>query len=181
MKNKQAFTLIELLVVVLIIGILAAVALPQYQKAVEKARGVEAISLLKTSYQSYVAYYLANGTVPTDWAQLDVTIPWTGHYYYSYYSSQPSTRSNENWSMDLYADTEITRGICIVRLTGNYAGGGFCIFHTANKRLAPNVLYCIERTGGRIVRAGARGSYCGALWKATYTRVGGNLEVFSMP
>ena len=60
-ENKQGFTLIELLVVVLIIGILAAVALPQYQKAVEKARVSEARLVLNTIYKGYQLCVLQHG------------------------------------------------------------------------------------------------------------------------
>ena len=51
--SKAAFTLIELLVVVLIIGILAAVAVPQYQKAVEKSRVAEAVLMLNNLYRAH--------------------------------------------------------------------------------------------------------------------------------
>ncbi|MGN0023935.1 MAG: type IV pilin protein [Candidatus Avelusimicrobium sp.] len=69
----QGFTLIELLVVVLIIGILSSVALPQYQKAVNKARLAEVRTTLKAINDACQVAELENGTPPSSFDELSVS------------------------------------------------------------------------------------------------------------
>ena len=179
MKNTQAFTLIELLVVVLIIGILAAVALPQYQKAVEKSRATQAITLLKSAYQAAEAYQLANGSWPASFDELGIEIPWTGNS--NWCSSIESTRSTEDWSLQLYDNaSKGQKGVTVGRLRGKYKGGGFGFYAEDKTDLPTDQLLCFERIGNGVVFEETAGSYCNKFFNASrvYT---GNPRTYLMP
>ncbi|MDR0291376.1 MAG: prepilin-type N-terminal cleavage/methylation domain-containing protein [Elusimicrobium sp.] len=73
--KEEGFTLIELLVVVLIIGILAAIALPQYQNAVEKSKVTEALIVGRNIVDASKRYNLETGAWPTSYDQIDIDVP----------------------------------------------------------------------------------------------------------
>ena len=176
MQTKKGFTLIELLVVVLIIGILAAVALPQYQKAVEKSRAMKAITLLKSVYTAQKAYHLANGTYATSLEELSIDLPgWTeneGNFVSGEWQLAPQGSFDEHMGPSVW----------IKHTTGPYKGTGFIIhWETQYPTLKNDVLYCYEiHQSGEIQFSGAVGDYCKKIFGASLVYPGGVRE-FRMP
>ena len=126
-NTRRGFTLIELLVVVLIIGILAAVAVPQYQKAVEKSRASEALIIGNKLKQAQQLRHLQSGEWDGDNKDvLDIDISggeWDedgGRYYTKNFEyviedgdwvlvsrfQDPKNNSGYIYSLSLYADEE---------------------------------------------------------------------------
>ncbi len=189
-NSNNGFTLIELLVVVLIIGILAAVALPQYQKAVERSKATQALTLLKSLGQAYEAHHLASGEWATTFDELAVDLTsWTGTTKFLDYSDSAitDTKSNGEWSLQIEnigQGGSTAQDIRIHRLTGKYKGAGFVIYfdnssHTAKKQIVCNerITACREEYCFNL----SAGDYCEKIIKGTLSSEASTSRSYTLP
>lgn len=116
MKNSRGFTLIELLVVVLIIGILSAIAVPQYFKVVEKGRFAETQAYISTIKGAQERYMLKYGAYATAVTSLDTTPGALSKFT----ASAMTATTNPNWTITLTRNTPVpaTYGGYIVTYVG---------------------------------------------------------------
>lgn len=161
---KKGFTLIELLIVVLVIGILAAIALPQYRKAVEKSKASQAFAMIRTIAAAQESYYMANGTYARTFDELSVDIPWTEDIRWLSGGSSRAARANNDWSVQFYHEAS-GEAIAIGRISGLYKGAGFMYFFSNTVNMPNNTVVCRERTSsGGVTFDQPRGTYCTKLF-----------------
>ena len=146
---KKGFTLIELLVVVLIIGILAAVAVPQYRVAVEKARTAEMLSMVSSLQRAIDVFLLSEpstggeflgenpkAVLDVDLSHLDCSGQLCRSKHFAYrancnrrdwtcYIGIESRGGGSGYMIDLYRQNNAWKN-------GNGHGNGRCIYFTAN-------------------------------------------------
>ncbi len=151
--NTNGFTLIEMLITVIIIGILASIALPLYQKSMEKARVAKILPVLKTLYNAEQDYYLQYRKYPKTFDDLGLKmhcepnpILWTTQMPAS------SACTIGEWTYQVYHNpVDDTYGMYAGRIKGRYRGTGFISFYTngmhikQGKDIKPGQILCAER------------------------------------
>lgn len=118
--NYKAFTLIELIVVIIIIGILASIALPQYGRYIEGTRTSEALEILGAIRQAQVRYGMEQAVFARDVPDLDLdlaSISSTAGRYFDFDGAQGSGNPAPDDGIDNIVGLATRNGI---QVTGGY-------------------------------------------------------------
>jgi len=111
--NKKGLTIIELLIVVVVLGILAALALPRFLKVQVRAKASEAKGMLKAALVLQKAYYNQHGQYSADLAEIGfVQVPLV--------SDDPPGRGRYRIAIPVASDEELrVTATCVVDFDGD--------------------------------------------------------------
>lgn len=112
-SGHVGFTLLELLVVVIIIGILATIALPQFTKTIERARQAECNAILGSISTAESAYFQEHAAYTTDKSKLLADLP-----------GDASTLHYFKYSLDTAATTDKFTSVATRKTTAESVTGG---------------------------------------------------------
>ena len=170
----KGFTLVELLVVVLILAILASVGVIEYQKAVEKTRAAEALTLLRSLYTAEQNFLMSHGQYAGSLQSLSLTFKGekivckqnNKSPCWGYYNTEGI--KGKDWSVEL--EKGKNPSISVGRISGPYAGAGFFmqLARQDGVQYPLEKVACIENRNGRLKYKKKEGTYCIDIMDGTY-------------
>ena len=101
LRNDKGFTLVELAVVVIIIGVLAAFAVPRFRDAVERSKASEAFNYLSSVRASQERYHARNATYATDLSKLDIKLGDPKYFTVGTVSEGTTGSIEDSWTLTL--------------------------------------------------------------------------------
>jgi prepilin-type N-terminal cleavage/methylation domain-containing protein len=150
-KNKNSgFTLIEILVVVLIVGILAAIALPLYNNSLWRAKGAQMLTHVKSLATAQEAYYNVHGAYGKDFDDFDLTFDIldtrpAASSVGPTVSSANAIRANDDYELIVNVSGSFALSTVFLK-RGPYRGAGFAQLHRNDTGLNNRLIYCVEGT-----------------------------------
>jgi type IV pilus assembly protein PilA len=100
-RGRKGFTLVELAVVIIIIGVLAAFAVPRFLDSVERSRAAEAYSFLSAVRAAQERYQMRQGTYADDLAKLDLKNPAPKFFSVGAPAAGLSSSLEDSWTLTL--------------------------------------------------------------------------------